>query len=159
FGGRVVDELTQAPVANANVFVIHDGDDPKSPQARILDHIQTDARGAFLARLAPGKYQYIIVADDRLTTDPVGFTVTAREQTGVLAQIKPPGALVVATLDELGRHAPAKIQLVGHFDASHQSANPPPDGRTFLYSLKLGEHTRPTAFDAGNRFIEGSWWT
>ena len=67
----------------------------------------------------------------------------------------PPATLVVSAIDELGRHAPAKIQLLGHFPAAHQGQNP----RSFLYSLERGERQRPTAFDGSDRFLEGAWWT
>jgi hypothetical protein len=148
FGGRVVDELTQAPVANANIIVLDAANNP-------VDQIETDDGGAFLAHLAPGNYGFIILANDRLTTPRQNFAITANAQTGVLAQMKPPATLVVSTLDELGRHAPSKVQLIGKFDSSKQGGDP----RTFLYDLRFGEHERPTAFDGGNRFIEGAWWT
>lgn len=148
FGGRVVDALTQAPVAKANVMVLDANDRP-------VNQIETDAGGSFLARLVPGAYKFIVLADDRLTTAAQSITITASQQTGVLVQMQPPATLVVATLDELGRHAPSKIQLISRFNPANQNQDP----RTFLYDLRYGERHRPTAFDGGNRFVEGAWWT
>ncbi|MBX3159409.1 MAG: CehA/McbA family metallohydrolase [Deltaproteobacteria bacterium] len=158
FGGRVADELTGAPVAAANVLVFTGDGDPLAPGAKIVSQMETDANGAFLGKLPPGQYRFIIHRDDRVTTAPQPFAVVAGEATGVFAQVAPPATIIVAAVDELGRHAPAKVQLVGKFTAPGGAGNPP-DARTFLYSLKLGERKRPTAFDGGQRFIEGAWWT
>ncbi len=146
FGGRVVDELTQAPVANADIIVLK-GD-------KIIDQLETDARGSFLAKLPPGTYDYVVVSDDRERTEKQSFEVKANEKTGVLAQIPPPATLAVSVVDELGRHAPVKIQLIGHDDRIRTV-----DGRNILYSIPLGERVRPTAFDGTDRYIEGAWWT
>lgn len=148
FGGRVVDATTSAPIAGANVLIL-DG------QARPINQLSTDKDGAFLGKLVPGQYTYRVLADDRLTTDARPLTIRVNEQTGALVQMAAPATLAVSVLDEQGRHAPSKIQLIGTFDAAHQGRDP----RTFLYSLPLGERRRPTAFDGGNRFIEGAWWT
>lgn len=148
FGGRVIDAATGAPVAGANVLVLDASDRP-------LSQIETDRDGSFSARLAPGSYRYTVLADERLTTTPVGFTIAAGRDTGVQVAIAPPATLVVAARDELGRAAPVKVQLIGEFSAANAGQDP----RDFLYSLALGEGTRPTAFDGGTRFIERAWWT
>lgn len=149
FGGRVVDRQTSQPIAGASVIVLDAAD-------RVIDQIATDRSGGFLAHLAPGAYRYTVVTDDRLPTDPVGFTIAPGAQLGVgPIAMAPPATLVVSAIDELGRHAPAKIQLLGHFPAVDRGKDP----RTFLYSLARGERQRPTAFDGGDRFIEGAWWT
>lgn len=148
FGGTVVDARSSEPVANASVMVL-DG------QGRPVNQITTDARGAFAARLAPGSYAYRVLVDDRPPTEPRSFTIREGEKTGVFVELASPATLVVSVIDEQGRHAPSKIQLIGTFDAANQGRDP----RTFLYSLPLGESPRPTAFDGGNRFIEGAWWT
>jgi hypothetical protein len=148
FGGRVVDERTLVPIAKANVMVLDAKDHP-------IDQIETDADGGFLAHLAPGAYKYKVLADDRLTTEVATMTITANGQTGVLVPMKSPATLVVTVIDEQGRHAPVKVSLIGKFDAANKGKDP----RSFLYSLQLGERKRPTAFDGGDRFIEGAWWT
>ncbi len=148
FGGRVVDEQTGAPVAGANVLVL-------DAQGRPVNQIETDHGGAFLAKLPPGTYGYTVLSTERLSTPVAPFEVTAGEQTGVHVQMAPPATLVVSAIDELGRSAPAKIQLVGRFDPADQGKDP----RTFLYSFPLGESKRPTAFDGSNRFIERGWYT
>ena len=149
FGGRVIDQQTSQPVAGANVIAL-DADD------HIVDQIETDASGAFLAHLPPGSYRYTAMIDDRLSTPPAPLTITAGGHAGIAPiEMAAPATLVVEVRDELGRHAPAKIQLLGHFPATNLGQNP----RSFLYSLQRGEHQRTTAFDGGDRFIEGVWWT
>jgi len=149
FGGRVVDRQTSQPIAGANVIILDAGD-------HVVDQIETDTGGSFLAHLAPGSYKYTAMSDDRLATDPVAFTVTEGASLGVPPiEMAPPATLVVSAIDELGRHAPAKIQLVGHVPPANQGQDP----RTFLYSLERGERQRPTPFDGSDRFIEGAWWT
>nr|HEX4318499.1 CehA/McbA family metallohydrolase [Kofleriaceae bacterium] len=149
FGGSVVDAQTEAPLAGASVLVLDGSNDP-------IDQMTTDSGGAFLGHLAPGSYSYQVIANDRLRPDPVPFTVAAGAQTGVLIQVAPTARIAVSAIDELGRHAPAKILLVGQF--APQNAFPV-DPRTFLYSLKLGEKQRTTAFDGTTGFVEGAWWT
>ncbi|MGN6109839.1 MAG: carboxypeptidase regulatory-like domain-containing protein, partial [Kofleriaceae bacterium] len=148
FGGRVVDAQTGAPVARANVMVL-DG------AGRPVNQIETEADGSFAAKLPPGDYGYVVVADDRLTTERTSFSLAAGGHAGVHVAMQPPATLVVSALDELGRRAPAKIQLLGAFDQAHAGKDP----RSFLYSLPLGEARRPTAFDGGTRYIERAWWT
>ena len=148
FGGRVVDRRSSAPVAGADVLIL-------DAQGRPINHAQTDERGVFQARLAPGTYGYQVRTDDREPTTPRQITITAGQKTGVLVEMASPATLVVSVRDERGRDAPAKIQLIGAFDAANQGKDP----RTFLYSLQLGERVRPTAFDGTNRFVEGAWWT
>src|SRR6185503_1448006 len=86
------------------------------------------------------------------------IVITEGAQTGVFVQMKPAATLAVSVVDELGRHAPVKIQLLGH-DASGRIQTGPTDGRNILYSLQLGEGVRPTAFDGTDRYIEHAWWT
>jgi hypothetical protein len=148
FGGHVVDERTQAPVVHASVFILN-------AKLQPIDQIETDEGGAFLATLPPGNYTYRVLADDRDTAEMQTMTITAHQQTGVLIQMKSPATIAVSVLDELGRHAPAKVTVVGTFDTANQGKDP----RTFLFSLPFGERRRPTAFDGGNRYIEGAWWT
>jgi hypothetical protein len=149
FGGHVIDHQTAQPIAGANVIILDAGD-------QVIDQLETDQHGSFLAHLAPGSYRYTAMTDTRLSTEPVAFTIAAGAALGVAPiEMAAPATLVVEALDELGRHAPAKIQLLGHFPAANQGKDP----RTFLYSLARGEHQRTTAFDGSDRFIEGVWWT
>ncbi len=148
FGGKVVDELTSAPVARANVLVL-------DAMIRPINQIETDAGGAFQATLPAGTYSYIVIVDDRTELAPKPFTIRAGEKTGVHIEMTSPATVVVSVIDEQGRHAPSKIQLLGTFP----QANAGKDPRTFLFSLQKGEKRRPTAFDGTNRYIEGAWWT
>ncbi len=146
FGGRVVDELTQQPVADASVMISKDG--------KILDQLETDARGSFLGKLPPGNYTYTVITPDRDRSEETAFAIASGQQTGVLVQLKASASLAVSVLDELGRHAPAKILLLAT-DPRVKNV----DGRDILYSLGLGEDVRTTAFDGTGRYIERAWWT
>ncbi|MGE5181455.1 MAG: CehA/McbA family metallohydrolase [Acidobacteriota bacterium] len=147
FGGKVVDAESSAPVASANVIIL-------DAQHHILDQLATDAGGNFLGHLPPGTYTYLVLTDDRITTDPAMVTIAADAQAGAFVEMQPPATLAVSVLDEQGRRAPAKIQVLAH-DARIDGI----DGRNILYSLPLGEYARPTAFDGTDRYVEHAWWT
>jgi predicted metal-dependent phosphoesterase TrpH len=151
FGGKVLDELSSAPVAGASVMILDKDGKPRN-------QAETDAGGAFLVKLPPGDYKYTVVTSDRVTPPPTAFTIAAGKQASPVNGIilaPAPATIAVVVRDEEGRAAPAKVQLIGNFD----QANVGKDPRTFLYSLALGEHHRPTAFDTSTRFIEKAWWT
>lgn len=162
FGGQVIDELSSVGVANARVIVFD------ATGTKYIDELDTDATGNFLAHLPIGMYRYLVSTDDRLpaamessgtiSATPQPFSIAAEHKTGVLVQMHAPATIVVAAVDELGRHAPVKIQLIGH-DARINPATGPIDGRNILYSFALGERVRPTAFDGTDRYIENAWWT
>ncbi len=146
FSGRVVDARSSAPVADANVMIVR-GD-------KILNHAHTDALGSFHAKLEPGDYELVVITNDRERTPKQAFTVRAGEHTGVLVQMAAPATIAVSVIDEIGRHAPVKIQLLG-VDSRVRTV----DGRNILYSLQLGESVRPTSTDGTGRYIERAWWT
>jgi hypothetical protein len=146
FGGRVVDARSSAPVAHASVMITR-GDS-------ILDQVETDAGGAFLANLEPGDYEYQVITNDRVRSDKKSFEVTAGHKTGALIEMAPPATIAVSVIDERGRHAPTKIQLVAVDDRVKNV-----DGRNILYSLALDEDVRPTSTDGTGRYIERAWWT
>ncbi|HEY1554522.1 MAG TPA: CehA/McbA family metallohydrolase [Kofleriaceae bacterium] len=148
FGGTVVDAMTSVPVGNANVFVLDGSGKP-------IDQAQTDAGGAFLCHLPAGNYTYVVDTDDRAVTAPQPLAITAGHQTGVLVQMDPPAIVAVAVLDELGRRAPVKVQLLG----KNNQLGAGIDGRGILYSLPLGERMRPTSYDGSDVYVEGAWWT
>lgn len=148
-GGRVVDRHSSAPVAKASVVILDDQGNP-------IDQAETDAGGAFLAHLPAGSYTYSIVTDDRTPSDPQPFTIVAGTTTGLgQVEVATPATIAVEAVDDLGRHAPVKIQLLGHDPRLSGGTDP----RGLLYSLRLGEHVRPTAFDGGDRYLENAWWT
>src|SRR5690606_5673056 len=99
---------------------------------KIINHLSTDARGAFLGKLEPGTYEYVVITDDRPRTQPKSFTVAADQKIGVLVQMDPPATLAVSVVDEQGRRAPVKIQLLARDDRIRTT-----DGRDILYSLAL----------------------
>lgn len=147
FGGRVVDELSSVGVAGAAVMIFDAKNHP-------VDELDTDATGNFLGHLPAGMYTYQVLSDDRLTTTAASFAIMPGAQTGAFVQMHAPATVVVSVLDELGRRAPAKIQLLATNDQIKGI-----DGRNILYSLVLGERVRPTAFDGSNRYVEQAWWT
>ena len=151
FGGRVVDEHSQTPVVHASVMIL-------DAQGRPVNQVETDTNGAFLVKLPAGEYGYTVIKSDRLPSARGQVTVRAGARAtppGGIIEAPTPATIAIAVRDERGRAAPAKIQLVGNFDAANAGKDP----RTFLYSLALGEHKRPTAFDRGTRYIENAWWT
>lgn len=149
FAGHVVDKRTEQPVATASVVITDRSGNP-------IDEAETDAGGAFLAHLPAGDYAYSVVTDERAPSPPVNFTVAAGAITdnGPI-ELDPPATIAVSITDDEGRHAPIKIQLLGHDSRLVGGTDP----RGLLYSLKLGEHVRPTAFDGSDRYLENAWWT
>ena len=147
FGGRVVDELSSVGVAGAAVMILDAKGHP-------IDELDTDAGGNFLGHLAAGMYTYEVLTDDRLTTAAAPIAIMPGVQTGAFVQMKSPSTIAVTALDELGRRAPVKIQLLAH-NAQIEGI----DGRNILYSLVLGERVRTTAFDGTDRYVEAAWWT
>ncbi len=148
FGGTVIDALTSAPIAKASVIIL-DG------KGGVVNQIETDHDGGFVARMPAGTYTYQVVVDDRTVPAARPLTIRANEKTGVLVTMDAPATLVASVLDEQGRAAPVKMQLVGNFAAADQGKDP----RDFLYSFQKGEGRRVTAFDGGTRYIERAWWT
>jgi len=146
FGGRVLDAASSAPVAKASVIV--------TQGTKIITQMETDGGGAFLGKLMPGDYEYVVTTNDRVRTSPKTFTIRAGGQVGFEVQMEPPAKLAVSVVDELGRHAPVKIQLLGSDDRVRNI-----DGRNILYSLPYGESVRPTSSDGTGRYIEHAWWT
>jgi hypothetical protein len=151
FGGRVLDDHSQAPVAHASVMIL-DG------MGRPVNQVETDDGGAFLVKLPPGDYLYTVIAGDRLPTErkqvKIAVGAKATPPNGLILA-PTPATIAVVVRDEKGRSAPAKVQLIANFDAANTGKDP----RSFLYSLALGEHRRPTAFDGSTRYVENAWWT
>ena len=149
FAGRVFDRLTKQPVRDAAVVV-------SDTSGNFISQYDADSGGAFRGDLPPGSYTYRITSDGRFPTAPVTFQVTEGSITSVLEELEPPATLAVQVTDELGRPVPCKVTVVGQFDPANQGRDP----REFLYDLSLGEHLRPTSFDASrNEFIENAWYS
>jgi hypothetical protein len=148
FAGRIVETRTQQPVAGAQLLVLGERDQP-------VTQAESDGRGAFRFQLPPGAYRYRVVTADRVTTEPVAFSIATGQVTSALVQLEPPARLAVSVVDETGRRAPVKVTLVGRYGADRVGQDP----RSFLYSVALGERKRPTGFDGTDRFIENAWST
>ena len=151
FGGKVLDEHSQAPVAKASVMVL-------DAMGRPVNQAETDDGGAFLVKLPAGDYSYTVIAGDRLPTPKKQIKIVpggkATPPDGLILA-PAPATIAVVVRDEKGRSAPAKVQLVTNFEDVNKGKDP----RSFLYSLALGEHRRPTAYDGGTRYVENAWWT
>lgn len=146
--GRIVEARSQQPVAGAQLLVL-------DARGLPVTQAESDERGAFSFKLPPGDYRYRVVTGDRPTTEAVAFSIRAEQTTSALIQLAAPARLALSVVDERGRHAPAKVTLVGRYGAEHVGKDP----RTFLYSVPLGERKKPTGFDGTDRFIENAWWT
>jgi len=163
FGGKVVDERTGTGIANANVIVLDSACNVSdldkhliAKSCKIIDQLGTDSLGNFYGHLPAGAYQYIAATDDRSLSPPATMMIEAGGQFGAYVVMPSPATIAVSVVDELGRRAPSKIQLLAH-DPSIKGGI---DGRNLLYTLALGDKVRPVAFAAGDdRYIEGVWWT
>ena len=125
FGGRVVDAQSSAPVADANVIVLDAMNHP-------IDQIEYRRRRQ-LPRAPAGGHVLVHRAAPTIAshTEPQRRSRSPRaQQTGVLVQMDAPATIAVSAVDEQNRHAPIKIQLLGH-DARIKGI----DGRNILYSL------------------------
>jgi Carboxypeptidase regulatory-like domain len=147
FAGRVLDELTGAPIERASVLVRNG--------TGWITQADSDAGGVFKMSLPPGDYQYTVVTPSRKPTAMENLVVEAGTTTSRRIHLRPPGRIAVFVRDEVGRPVPAKVQLVGRFDAAHLGEDP----RTFLYDLSMGERSRTTTLDpTRTEFIENSWY-
>lgn len=150
FAGRVLDERTLQPVEHASVLV------QEAASGRWISQYETDERGFFKGSLPAGSYRHRIVTHVRDTTPATAFTIETGKTTNLRATLPAPATLSVEVRDETGRRVPAKVTLVGEFDAANMGRDP----RDFLYDLAIGEKQRSTAFDPASReFIEKTWYT
>jgi hypothetical protein len=148
FAGRVFDRLTKQPVNDASVVV-------QDSTGNLISQFDSDTGGAFRGELPPGDYTYRITSEARFPTAPASFQVREGSITSVLEELDPPGMVAVAVTDDLGRPVPCKLTMVGRYDGADQGRDP----RDFLYDFRIGEHQRPTTFDAArNEFIEAAWY-
>jgi hypothetical protein len=131
--GRVLEDTTSTAVEGAWVIAIDD-------QGRKLTQCTTDANGRFRARLPPGDYRLVVNSEGRKITDPRPVTIT-RGASSFVDLIVPTHARLTVTIVEPGvGRVPAKITLVGNYDAAHAGDDP----KSFLFDLSLGEGWRHT---------------
>ena len=147
FAGFVFDAQTGAPVERASILVRDD--------TGWVTQADSDAGGAFKMNLPDGAYEYTVVTGPRRPTAMQSLVVTEGVTTSRRIPLSPPGRIAVFVRDEVGRAVPAKVQLVGRFDAAHLGEDP----RDFLYDLSKGERSRTTTLDpTRTEFIENSWY-
>lgn len=132
-GGRVLDEVTNAPLAGVSVLIYDEND-------RALSQYSTDETGQFLGKLPAGKYKARVERDPTLS-DPVDFTLGSDGK--YLELISPSAAkLAIRVYDEAGRGSPAKISVVGIADQDTAGMEP----REHLFDLTAGMRERATDF-------------
>lgn len=154
YEGRLRDEVTGAPVADASIILL-DEDGAKVTQAT------SDDDGRFRARVRPGRYQAVVVKEGHAITAPVELTVEKDRLT--FQDLWLPGAatVTVTVVEPNVGPVPAKVTLVG--TAALELAGRDP--KEWLFDLSLGEDFRYTDLEpdtddpATRRFIEGFAYT
>jgi len=147
FTGRVYDEQTQQPIADASIVV-------QDKNGLYVNQFKTDVDGRFRGGLPPGDYDYSLVNRDRRTTRST-IHVEIGKTTYELIAAPATARIAVQVTDTEGRQIPCKLTLVGRFDAAYVGDDP----RTFLYDLGIGEPLLPTSFDDRNLYIEHTWYS
>lgn len=139
--GRVVGEWSGAGVAGASVLIMDEEGQPYSQAT-------ANADGRFRCRLAPGTYYYQVVANGRYrfptayegSFNSTRFDVVEGKGRYAYIRLPEPATLDVMVRDRSGQAMPAKVSVVGHYDAAFDGLNP----RDFLFDLSLGEERRHT---------------
>ncbi len=158
-GGRVFDQLTGSAATDAQVIVyrrLADGRRVIFSQYDVYDH------GSFGGTLEPGDYSARVTGTGRPLGDFVDFTILGGRTTELDLVARSPARLVVHVHDDRGLPLPARVTVVGTYDASRVGMRP----RDFLYDLSVGERPRvqdlvpdhPTD-DFTRRYIENEGYT
>ncbi len=130
--GRVLDEITQAPVADASVVIYDRNDAP-------ISQYYTDASGQFLGQLPAGDYR-ARVEKDPVLSDAVDFTLADGKYLNLV--LPSHAVLAVRVYDVAGRGVPAKISVVGIADTEHAGEQ----SRDYLFDLAAGQRWRASDF-------------
>jgi len=151
--GRVVDSVTQSPV-RAHVIAIDQAGQPVCEAA-------THDGGQFTMPLPAGRYQVLVRARGRDLTTPVDVEVKTGLTTGLDLQSSPGARISVLIRDDAGAALPAKVTVVGTYDAQESNRDP----KKHLFNLSVGEEWRgtdlipDTADPATRRYLEGVFHT
>ena len=131
--GRVREQPSLAPVANASVIIFDDRQQP-------IDQLDTDAEGSFRGTLRPGSYSATIVYEHRRVPAPKPFAIEVGKRTYLELGSAAPARLVVTVNDTSGRKIPARATLVGTSDERDLGLPP----YQTLYNPQIGEPFRYT---------------
>ena len=152
--GRLLEDGTGTPVIGADVIV--------SAGATKVTQCTTDDSGRFTAKVRPGQYQLRSVAKGRAITAPSDVTVEAGATVRADLRIAQQATVVVSVVEPGVGRVPAKITLVGQYDASFAGQDP----RDHLYDLSMGEPIRYTDLEPDDandpstlRYIEDFTYT
>ena len=134
--GQVLDEGTFAPADGTSVIVFQR--DPASGFRRPFSQYDVRNGGYFAGNLEPGEYSFRVLAKGRPITNFADFSIRVGETTELVAASPPPARLSVRVAAPSGDALPAKVTVVGTYDAKFSGGNP----RAFLYDLQSGEPFR-----------------
>jgi hypothetical protein len=139
FSGRVVSSTYGGGVGNISVHIL-------DAQGLPYSQVQTDEAGRFRAPLEPGDYFYVAMAEGRYPypadMSKTRFTVTTADNIFRVIHLPEPATLFVRVRDHDGRPLPAKVTVVGHYDATYDNLNT----QDFLFDFSLGEDRKPSDF-------------
>ena len=140
--GEVIDETTAAPVEWASVLVYAGG--------QPVNHLFTDAQGRFKGQLPQGAYE-LRVESDPMLSEPVPITVGGD---GAYARLTlpSPARIAVTVVDAQGRPLPAKVSVVGEYDAKFSGQ----ELREFLFDVTAGQRWRHTDLEADQALEAGT---
>jgi hypothetical protein len=132
FSAMVLDAVSSAPAVGASLIVYQRTDLGPRPycQFDVEDH------GAALGNLPPGEYEVRVQGPGRPLSPPRAFTIQQGQRTALNLTAPSAGRIVVQAVDVRGHRSPAKISVVGTYDASRSGQLL----RSFLFDLAAGEH-------------------
>lgn len=131
--GRVLDEISGQPAQDAMVLVYQrDGG-----TRRIYSQYDVYEQGHFAGTLAVGDYSLRVESEGGLGPF-FDFTITAGGTISDLLTAPSAGRITATVLSPDGRRLPAKLTIVGQYDAERAGQ----ETRDFLFDLQTGEHYR-----------------
>ncbi|MBN1946157.1 MAG: CehA/McbA family metallohydrolase [Bradymonadales bacterium] len=134
-GGRVIDQVSGQAPEDAYVIVYQR---TPSGNRRIFSQYNLHGEGFFGGNLPPGEYSARVFGRGRPASDPVDFSIDRDRSTSLVLIANSPGRIVATVVDSSGRRLPAKVSVVGSYDADRSEQQT----RTFLFDLAAGETYR-----------------
>ncbi len=158
--GQVFDEGTGAAADGASVVVFQR--DAASGYRRPFSQYDVRNGGYFAGNLEPGEYSFRVLAKGRPITNFEDFSIREGQTTALVTRSTPPARISVRVSGPAGDALPAKVSVVGTYDAKFSGVSP----RSVLYDLQSGESFRSSDLitdDPANpdtrRFIEAVAFT
>jgi hypothetical protein len=132
--GMVLDQVTGRPALDTSVLVYQrNGSD-----RRIYSQYNVQVGGQFGGTLEPGEYSVRLEGPGRPLSEFVDFSVSAETTTSLVLSAPSPGRILATVIDPEGRRLPARVTVVGRYDASSAGENT----RDFLFDLEAGQSFR-----------------